>query len=98
MRTKLRSKVTLLFMTFALLLAIPAVALADIVHDQINDVDTNANETINLTTIHPTALQGAWGRCNKGGYQPRILGRQDRGYAAFWIWISEKSSSRHLGE
>jgi hypothetical protein len=41
MRTKLRSKVTLLFMTCAVLLAIPTIALADIVADSINDVSTN---------------------------------------------------------
>src|SRR5215212_5682194 len=40
MRTFLRSKVTLLFMTFGLLLAIPAIALAD---DIKNDLDATAN-------------------------------------------------------
>ncbi len=37
MRTKLRSKVTLLFMTLGLLLAIPAVALADDIRDRLED-------------------------------------------------------------
>jgi hypothetical protein len=39
MRTMLRGKITLLFMTFGLLLAIPAIALADQLG---NDLDTNA--------------------------------------------------------
>ena len=46
MRTKLRSKVTLLFMTFGLLLAIPAIALADTVIIT-NDVALNTNATKN---------------------------------------------------
>jgi hypothetical protein len=36
MRTRLRSKVTLLFMTCAVLLAIPAMALADTVTNNID--------------------------------------------------------------
>jgi hypothetical protein len=43
MRTKLRSKFTLLFMTFAMLLATPAVALADITLDTSATLATDAN-------------------------------------------------------
>ena len=52
MRTKLRSKFTLLFMAFAMLLAIPAVAFADTVED---DVVVGGNDTITAggsTTIN----------------------------------------------
>src|SRR5215208_6116876 len=45
MRTMLRGKVTLLFLTLGLLLAVPAVALADLVED---DVVVNGNDTIGL--------------------------------------------------
>ena len=41
MRTTLRSRLSLLFMSFALLLVIPAVAFADIVADSINEVSTS---------------------------------------------------------
>jgi hypothetical protein len=41
MRTVLRSKATLLFIVCAVVLAIPAIALADIVADSINDVSTS---------------------------------------------------------
>jgi hypothetical protein len=43
MRTKLRSKFTLLFMTFAVLLAIPAIALADAL--TVNDVSSGGDVT-----------------------------------------------------
>src|ERR671910_237848 len=43
MRTWLRSKVTLLFMTFALMLALPVVALADITLDTSATLATDAN-------------------------------------------------------
>ena len=43
MRTMLRGKISLLFVAFAVMLAIPAVALADNV--QTNDVDTGGNAT-----------------------------------------------------
>lgn len=43
MGTKLRSKISLLFVAFAVMLAIPAVALADIVY---NDVVAGGNDTI----------------------------------------------------
>lgn len=52
MRTTLRSKLTLLFMAFALVLALPAVALADNV---VNDVTVGGNDTITAggsTTIN----------------------------------------------
>jgi hypothetical protein len=49
MRTKLRSKISLLFLTCAVLLAIPAVALADVVVNNLdNTVDTTLEE-MNLT-------------------------------------------------
>jgi hypothetical protein len=49
MRTFLRGKITLLFLTLGLLLAIPAIALADVV---VNDLDNNVDTTLeemNLT-------------------------------------------------
>jgi hypothetical protein len=52
MRTFLRSKVRLLFMTCAVLLAIPAIELADIV---INDVVTAGKDTI--TAGNSTAIK-----------------------------------------
>jgi len=49
MRTKLRGKFTLLFMTFAVLLAVPAIALADNISNNIDgSIDTVA-ETMPLT-------------------------------------------------
>jgi hypothetical protein len=47
MRTKLRSKVTLLFMMLGMLLAIPAIAIADNVQ---NDVTAGGNDTITTAT------------------------------------------------
>src|SRR5215208_2998517 len=49
MRTRLRSKVTLLFMTCALLLAIPAIALAD---DVANNLDTSIDATVETTSVN----------------------------------------------
>ena len=49
MRTKLRSKVTLLFMTCAVLLAIPAMALADTVTNNVDGTVDTSLETMNLT-------------------------------------------------
>jgi hypothetical protein len=46
MRTKLRSKFTLLFVAFGLLLAIPAIALADNIQDNIQD---NVTSSLQLT-------------------------------------------------
>jgi len=51
MRTKLRGKVTLLFLTLGLLLAIPAIAFADNVQ---NDVTAGGNDTI--TTASSTTI------------------------------------------
>src|SRR5215207_1997658 len=49
MRTKLRSKITLLFMTFGLLVAIPAAALASDVNVAVVDVDVVApNDSVTL--------------------------------------------------
>jgi hypothetical protein len=67
MRTMLRSKVTLLFMTLGLLLAVPAVALADIVQDQINNIDSNANETVNLVQGNTTTVKYWIQRVNPSG-------------------------------
>jgi hypothetical protein len=54
MRTFLRGKVTLLFMTFGLLLAIPAIALADqIIGD--GDTVTGTQQTVALGTVAPGA-------------------------------------------
>jgi hypothetical protein len=49
MRTRLRSKVTLLFMTCAVLLTIPAVALADTVTNNLDGTVDASLETMNLT-------------------------------------------------
>jgi hypothetical protein len=78
MRTKLRSKVTLLFVTCAVLLAIPAIALADTLVIQ-NDLNVNANAThapgdtgtanvvLNVTNGTPT---GDTNGCNANGSNP----------------------------
>ena len=78
MRTKLRSKATLLFMMFAVLLAIPAIALADTLVIQ-NDLNVNANAThapgdtgtanvvLNVTNGTPT---GDTNGCNANGSNP----------------------------
>src|SRR5215211_1003116 len=50
MRTMLRSKVTLLFLALAVVLAIPAIAFADVVSNNLdNTVDASA-ETVNMAT------------------------------------------------
>jgi hypothetical protein len=67
MRTMLRGKVTLLFMMLGLLLAVPAVALADIIHDQVNNIDTNANETVNLVEGNTTTVKYWIERVNPAG-------------------------------
>ena len=76
MRTKLRSKVTLLFMTCALLLAVPAVALADNIVNSVDPTIDAVAETMPLnqngangtTTLYvdPTNGDGKNG-CNFGG-------------------------------
>jgi hypothetical protein len=67
MRTMVRGKVTLLFMTLGLLLALPAIALADIVHDQVNNVDTNVKESINLVEGNTTTVKYWIERVNPSG-------------------------------
>jgi len=62
MRTKLRSKVTLLFMTCALLLAIPAIVLADNVK---NDVVAGGNDTTTVGT--PTTVNYEIQQTGSGG-------------------------------
>jgi hypothetical protein len=81
MRTKLRGKVTLLFLILGLLLAIPAVALADVI---VNDIDSAGDNTItagNSTTIgykinaqgpNPTP-QDPQGGCNASDGSPLKL-------------------------
>jgi hypothetical protein len=67
MRTKLRSKVTLLFMTLGLVLAIPAVALADNI---VNDVVVGGNDTITAggsTTINYRIVQQPAGADGQAG-------------------------------
>src|SRR5919112_2303105 len=55
MRTKLRSKVTLLFMTCAVLIAIPAIALAD-------DISNNLDASIDAAAeVMPLTVGGADG-------------------------------------
>ena len=49
MRTLLRGKITLLFMTCAVLLAIPAIALADTVYNNLDGTIDTAAESITLT-------------------------------------------------
>jgi hypothetical protein len=49
MRTMLRSKVTLLFMMLGMLLAIPAIALADQVTNNLDNTVDSSLETMNLT-------------------------------------------------
>src|SRR5215208_7916836 len=55
MRTFLRGKITLLFMTFGLLLAIPAVALADIVT---NDLDATVDSTAEVMALEEGGADG----------------------------------------
>src|SRR5215217_4663302 len=57
MRTYLRGKITLLFMTFGLLIAIPAVALADVIvaDGDTGDVVTTPQQTVELGTVAPGA-------------------------------------------
>ena len=55
MRTYLRGKITLLFMTFGLLLAIPAVALADIVT---NNLDATVDNTAEVMTLEEGGADG----------------------------------------
>jgi hypothetical protein len=55
MRTFLRGKITLLFMTCAVLLAIPAIALADIVA---NDLDTTVDNTAEVMGLQVGGANG----------------------------------------
>jgi hypothetical protein len=57
MRTYLRGKITLLFMMFGLLLAIPAVALADVIvaDGDTGDAVTTPQQTVELGTVAPGA-------------------------------------------
>jgi hypothetical protein len=67
MRTKLRGKVTLLFMTLGLLLAIPAVAFADNIQDNIAD---NVTSALQLTAGDATSDKTA---------EIRIIGNNSAG-------------------
>jgi hypothetical protein len=74
MRTKLRGKFTLLFMTFGLLLALPAVALADTIQDNVTDNvtsalqltagDANSKPTAEVRVIGNSAQQDPDPSCN----------------------------------
>ena len=70
MRTFLRGKVTLLFMVLGMLLAIPAVALADQIVGDADVVDANIQGSENLGTVAPGATVspnpqvGFWLECN----------------------------------
>ena len=74
MRTKLRSKVTLLFMTLGLLIAVPAVALADNIQDNIADSvasslqltagDANSDKTAEIRVIGNNSMQDPDNGCN----------------------------------
>src|SRR5215208_3594068 len=55
MRTMLRSKISLLFMTCAVLLAVPAIALADIVA---NDLDTTVDNTAEVMGLQVGGANG----------------------------------------
>jgi hypothetical protein len=55
MRTKLTSRLSLLFMTFALVLAIPAIALADIVA---NDLDATVDNTAEVMALEEGGANG----------------------------------------
>ena len=66
MRTTLRGKITLLFMTFALLLALPAMALADVVSNNLDNTVDATKESMSLqaggangsTTLYVKAAEG----------------------------------------
>ena len=74
MRTRLRSKISLLFMTFGLLLAVPAVALADNIQDNITDNvasslqltagDANSDKTAEIKIIGNNAMMDPDSGCN----------------------------------
>lgn len=74
LRTKLRGKITLLFMTFGLLLAVPAVALADNIQDNIADNvasplqltagDANSDKTAEIKVIGNNSMQDPDAGCN----------------------------------
>ncbi len=74
MRTKLRGKISLLFMTFGLLLAIPAVALADNIQDNVTDNvtsalqltagDANSKPTAEVRVVGNNAQQDPDSGCN----------------------------------
>ena len=61
MRTKLRSRLTLLFMSFALLLAMPAMALADVTIDTSVDLGTSATTPTNVNVGANNFTIKVWG-------------------------------------
>jgi hypothetical protein len=71
MRTFLRGKITLLFMTFGLLLAIPAVALADNINDDIADDTTTPLSLVKGdANSKPTAEVQVVGNASGGDTDP----------------------------
>src|ERR687890_682939 len=88
MRTKLRSKISLLFVTFALVLAIPAVALADDIRD---GLDTSAQETQTITAGDSTSTgftNQYWIVANAAGTSPNgcdVLAEGDSITATFKV-------------
>jgi hypothetical protein len=95
MRTMLRSKITLLFMSMGLLLAIPAVALAnDILFDNLTD----NSGSINLGTIAPGAsasgtLTTLALECNSQGNADHVANDPTTGKLAFQVTPTLDSSS-----
>jgi hypothetical protein len=88
MRTKLRGKFTLLFMTFAVLLAVPAIALADDIRD---GLDTTAQQTQTITAGGPTSTgftNQYWIVANGAGTSPSgcdVLAEGDNITATFAV-------------
>jgi hypothetical protein len=88
MRTKLRSKISLLFMTFGLLLAIPAVALADDIRDGLED-GAQSTQTITAGDSTSTGFTNQyWIVANSAGTSPTgcdVLAEGDSITATFQV-------------
>ncbi|MDQ3931115.1 MAG: Ig-like domain-containing protein [Chloroflexota bacterium] len=70
MRTMLRGKFTLLFMTCAVLLAIPAVALADFVSNNIDNTIDTTLETMTLTQGGANGTTTVWVQADTAATDP----------------------------